>query len=101
MYGCTTLIFSAISTGYFTSSFAGLMINRSVGSLVRKDQSQLKASLNLFLKPINGKIWMNSQINQAKNPLKNSLGRSATALYFDMMARLPLSLYLKGFNASL
>ena len=67
------------------------MINRKVGLLVIKDQNQLNANFTLFLKPTNGIMWANSQINHAIKPLKKTLGRSATALYLAIMARLPLS----------
>lgn len=67
------------------------MINRKVGLLVIKDQNQLNANFTLFLKPTNGIMWANSQINHAIKPLKKTFGRSATALYLAIMARLPLS----------
>src|SRR5687768_1767837 len=78
----------------------GRIINRSVGSLVKNDHSQLKASFTLLRKPISGMMWMNSQISHAKNPPKDTFGKSATALYFEMMAIEPLSLYLNGLSAS-
>ena len=39
---------------------------------------------------------MNSQANQAKNPLNDLIGKSSTALYLEMIAALPLFLYLKA-----
>lgn len=76
----------------FPDFLPGRIINLSVGSLEMKLQNQLKVSLILFRNPAIGMIWINNQVSQAKKPLKKSFGRSTTALNFDIMAMLPLSL---------
>ena len=77
---------------YLSPSFLGRIISLRVGSLVMNDQNQLNASLILFLNPTSGMIWINNQTIQAKKPVKENFGKSATALYLEIMAMLPLSL---------